>query len=136
MQLLFRIVDRLSRDAARAASLWHAARLARCGRDAMIRAPRTILGGRFIHIGTAFDAFPGLRIEAFDRQTPSVKDLTLSERRILRLIAEARSNKEIAEMLFISVRTVEHHRSNICAKLGLTGKNALLTFALTHKSEL
>lgn len=67
MQLLFRIVDRLSRDAARAASLWHAARLARCGRDAMIRAPRTILGGRFIHIGTAFDAFPGLRIEAFDR---------------------------------------------------------------------
>jgi DNA-binding NarL/FixJ family response regulator len=76
------------------------------------------------------------RIDEFDRQSPSIKDLTDSERRILLLIAEARSNKEIAETLFISVRTVEHHRSNICGKLGLTGKNALLTFALTHKSEL
>jgi DNA-binding NarL/FixJ family response regulator len=76
------------------------------------------------------------RAEEFDRQIPSIKDLTNTERRVLGLIAEARSNKEIAETLFISVRTVEHHRSNICGKLGLTGKNALLTFALTHKSEL
>jgi len=76
------------------------------------------------------------RAEELARQTPSINDLTASERRILRLIAEAKSNKEIAETLFISVRTVEHHRSNICSKLGLTGKNALLTFALTHKSEL
>lgn len=76
------------------------------------------------------------RADNFARQTPSINDLRDSERRVLRLIAEAKSNKEIAEILFISVRTVEHHRSNICAKLGLTGKNALLTFALTHKSEL
>jgi DNA-binding NarL/FixJ family response regulator len=76
------------------------------------------------------------RGKEFDRLTPSIKDLTGAERRILRLIAEAKGNKEIAEALFISVRTVEHHRSNICAKLGLSGKNALLTFALTHKSEL
>ena len=76
------------------------------------------------------------RADEFVRQTPSINDLTASERRILQLIAEAKSNKEIAETLFVSVRTVEHHRSNICSKLGLTGKNALLTFALTHKSEL
>ena len=76
------------------------------------------------------------RVDNFDRQIPSIKDLTASERRILRLIAEAKNNKEIAETLFISVRTVEHHRSNICAKLGLSGKNALLTFALTHRTEL
>jgi len=62
--------------------------------------------------------------------------LSPTERRVLRQIAEAKSNKEIAEVLFISVRTVEHHRSNICAKLGLNGKNALLTYALTHKAEL
>jgi DNA-binding NarL/FixJ family response regulator len=46
------------------------------------------------------------------------------------------SNKQIAEKMFISVRTVEHHRSNICSKLGLTGKNALLSFALTHRWKL
>ena len=76
------------------------------------------------------------RADEFARQTPSIDELTASERRVLGMIAEAKSNKEIAETLFISIRTVEHHRSNICAKLGLTGKNALLTFALTHKTEL
>jgi DNA-binding NarL/FixJ family response regulator len=65
-----------------------------------------------------------------------LETLSPTERRVLRQIAESKSNKEIAELLFISVRTVEHHRSNICAKLGLNGKNALLTFALTHKAEL
>jgi DNA-binding NarL/FixJ family response regulator len=69
-------------------------------------------------------------------QSTLLSGLTASERRVLLLISESKTTKEIAEKMFISVRTVEHHRSNICAKLGLTGKNALLTFALTHKSEL
>jgi DNA-binding NarL/FixJ family response regulator len=69
-------------------------------------------------------------------QGSALENLTTSEQRILQHIAESKSNKEIAAELFISIRTVEHHRSNICAKLGLTGKNALLTFALTHKSDL
>ena len=69
-------------------------------------------------------------------QSTLLNGLTASERRVLLLVAESKSNKEIAEKMFISVRTVEHHRSNICAKLGLTGKNALLSFALAHKSEL
>lgn len=69
-------------------------------------------------------------------QSPSINDLTASERRVLRLIGESKTNQQIAGELSISVRTVEHHRANICAKLGLTGRNALLTFALTHKAEL
>ena len=69
-------------------------------------------------------------------KTSSVDSLTNSEKRVLKLVAEAKNNKQIAEELFISVRTVENHRSNICSKLGLEGKNALLTFALTHKSEI
>ncbi len=62
--------------------------------------------------------------------------LTTSERRVLKLVAEAKSNQQIADELFVSIRTVEHHRSNICAKLNLEGKNALLTFALTNKQEI
>lgn len=65
-----------------------------------------------------------------------LETLTNSERRVLRLVGEAKSNKQIADELFVSIRTVEHHRSNICAKLDLEGKNALLTFALTNKSQL
>jgi DNA-binding NarL/FixJ family response regulator len=76
------------------------------------------------------------RADSLAGQSSSINDLTASERRVLLLVAESKSNKEIAEKMFISVRTVEHHRSNICAKLGLTGRQALLTFALAHKSEL
>lgn len=67
--------------------------------------------------------------------TPPVKELTPRERRVLSLVAKTMSNKQIAEAMAISIRTVEHHRSNICAKLQLSGKNSLLAFALLHKSE-
>jgi len=69
-------------------------------------------------------------------QSAPPDELTPSERRILRLIAQLKSNKEIAAELSISVRTVEHHRSNICSKLGISGKNMLIAYALTHKAEL
>jgi len=70
------------------------------------------------------------------QQPAGLNLLTQAERRVLRLIAAGKLNNEIAEELFVSVRTVEHHRSNICSKLGLNGKHALLTFALTHKPEI
>jgi DNA-binding NarL/FixJ family response regulator len=76
------------------------------------------------------------RADALASQLPSIDALSATERRILLLVAESMTNKQIAEKMFISVRTVEHHRSYICAKLGLSGKNALLTLALTHKSDL
>ncbi len=67
---------------------------------------------------------------------PGLSDLTATERRIVRLIAQQKESKDIAEELTISYRTVENHRANICRKLDLQGHNALLRFALEHKSEL
>jgi len=60
----------------------------------------------------------------------SKEELTQSEKRILKLIGKGKSSKEIAEELFISYKTVENHRSNICKKLGITGNSALLKYAL------
>ncbi|MEQ9300966.1 MAG: response regulator transcription factor [Cyclobacteriaceae bacterium] len=61
--------------------------------------------------------------------------LTPSELKILRLIAQAKSTTEIAEMLFISERTVEKHRSNTLSKLCLSGQpNSLAIWAIEHKS--
>ena len=76
------------------------------------------------------------RSAALGQQTPSLNDLTPAELRILKLIAEYKTSKEIAEQLFISYRTVENHRTNICQKLGIHGSNALIKFALEHKYDL
>jgi DNA-binding NarL/FixJ family response regulator len=76
------------------------------------------------------------RTAAFAEQQPSINDLTPTERRILKLIAENKTSREIAAELFISVRTVERHRLNIGTKLDVHGSNALLKFALEHKQQL
>src|SRR5262245_55226453 len=65
-----------------------------------------------------------------------ILDLSPAERRVLALIAEYKTSKDIAEELSISRRTVETHRTNICQKLGLHGNHALMKFALEHKSSL
>ena len=54
------------------------------------------------------------------RQTPLEKVLTERELAVLRLIAEGRANKAIAETLFVSVKTVEDHCRSLFAKLGVT----------------
>jgi DNA-binding NarL/FixJ family response regulator len=66
----------------------------------------------------------------------ALASLTPTERRVLRLIAEYKTSKEIAEELFVHYRTIENHRTNICAKLGLRGSHALLKFAVEHKAQL
>jgi DNA-binding NarL/FixJ family response regulator len=65
-----------------------------------------------------------------------LSQLTVSELQVLRLIANYKSTREIAEVLFISPSTVETHRKNICCKLGLRGSHALIKFALTHLDKL
>jgi DNA-binding NarL/FixJ family response regulator len=64
--------------------------------------------------------------------------LTPTELRIMRLIANGKTSKEIGADLSIHYRTVENHRTNICRKLELDGEgaNALLRFALQNKSIL
>lgn len=62
--------------------------------------------------------------------------LTASELQILKMISQNKTNAQIAEELFRSIRTVENHRNNICSKLGLKGPHALLLFALEHKNRL
>ena len=59
--------------------------------------------------------------------------LTLSERKIIELIAQQKTSKQIAELLFLSEKTVEGHRSNIIEKLKLPKeKNTLLIWAIQH----
>ena len=65
-----------------------------------------------------------------------LETLTDTERKVLTLIAECKTNKEIAQELFVSARTVETHRNNICKKLDIHGSHALMKFALDHQTQL
>jgi DNA-binding NarL/FixJ family response regulator len=76
------------------------------------------------------------RAQNFERNEPNLARLTPTERRILQLIADYKSNKEIAAELFVHYRTIETHRTNICQKLELQGHKALLKFAVENKFEL
>lgn len=64
------------------------------------------------------------------------RQFTPTERRILQLIAEYKTSRQIAEELHLAPRTIEHHREILCAKLGLEGAHALLRYALEHRNEL
>ena len=70
------------------------------------------------------------------KKNPELGNLTKTERNILRFISENKTSKEIAEVLFLSHRTVENHRTNISNKLNLKGSHSLLKFAIENKSYL
>ena len=76
------------------------------------------------------------RASALKQEKTGLAAITPTERRILRLLSENRTNKEIAEDLFLSPRTIEKHRNNLCRKLDLRGPNKLLQFAIEHRSEI
>lgn len=76
------------------------------------------------------------RADSLTAQKPGLDELTKAERRILKLIGEKKTSKEIGAELFISPRTVEAHRANICNKLDLRGAHSLLQFALENRSSL
>lgn len=75
-------------------------------------------------------------IQAPDDQRLGLSQLTPTEHRILRFLADYKTSKEIAGELGISPRTVETHRSRICQKLNLQGSHALMKFAAQYKSLL
>ena len=60
----------------------------------------------------------------------SYAKLTVREREVLKLIGEGYTSREIAEMLFISINTVERHRTNLMDKLGMHNKSQLIRFAI------
>jgi DNA-binding NarL/FixJ family response regulator len=61
---------------------------------------------------------------------PSSDTLTQRERQILKLIAEGNKNKEIADFLCISIKTVEKHRANLMKKLNLHNASAITAYAM------
>ena len=103
----------------------------------VVHAIREVLAGAALHqlepVG-----HPARRGDAPELRAlpPELQRLTPAEMRVLRLIAEFKSSKEIAEELGIHYRTVENHRTSIAGKLGLVGSHALSRYAALHRDRL
>jgi DNA-binding NarL/FixJ family response regulator len=94
----------------------------------LIGAVRTVAGGRTFLSGDAQRALmdewlEGGRIEPDDPLTPR-------ELEVVKLIAEAYTNRQIAEALSVSEKTVESHRANLLAKLGMRDRVELVRYAI------
>lgn len=106
--------------------------------DDVVESVRSVSRGQH-YLSPALSAFLVRRragAEALQNAKPGLQRLTPAECRILTLIAQDKTSKEIADELGLSPRTVENHRSNICAKLDVHGIHSLVKFAYGNKSRL
>jgi two-component system, NarL family, response regulator NreC len=72
------------------------------------------------------------RIQHAKSETSAATGLTSKEREVVQLIAEGRSTKEIASLLYVSVKTVETHRQHVMSKLGFHSVAELTRFAISE----
>jgi two-component system, NarL family, response regulator NreC len=84
-------------------------------------------GGRYVHpeLGARL-----IQAEAEERARAEADPLSEREHEVLRLIALGHTNQEIANMLYLSVRTVETHRAHITQKLRLSTRAELVRYAI------
>lgn len=93
-------------------------------------------GGRFFNeaiTSLIFEDFYSKEIKAPVRTKTISSDLTKREMEVLEHVAAGRTNKEVAEALFVSVKTVETHKTHILEKLGLKNTAELIMYAVKHK---
>jgi two-component system, NarL family, response regulator NreC len=98
--------------------------------EEVVSAVREIASGRrYVHpaLGARMIA-----AEVEERAAAEADPLSDREREILRLLALGHTNQEIAQQLYISVRTAESHRAHIMQKLRLSNRAELVRYALLH----
>jgi DNA-binding NarL/FixJ family response regulator len=87
-------------------------------------------GGRYV--SSLIQKRLGTEIPVFLRPKKPSADLTSRQREVLQLVAEGRARKEIAQILGVSVKTVEFHKQRITEKLGIHTDAALTAYAIRH----
>jgi DNA-binding NarL/FixJ family response regulator len=98
-----------------------------------LTAIRTVYNGKFYFIGDVTDVLVKKYIDlqkASSNKTSTGNDVSLSKReeQILRMITNDMSNKEIAESLLVSIRTIEAHRLNILRKFQANNIEEVLAY--------
>ena len=88
-------------------------------------------GGTYISSDITSTVIAGF-VANFDQKKKKAELISSREREIVQLLAEGNSNKEIARLLSLSLKTVETHRSNIMHKLGLKSITDLVLYAVRN----
>ena len=104
-------------------------------RETLIQAVWSVhKGGRFFNdaiMKLVFeDFYSHEKLKSTDKKLPN--DLTKREHEILKLVASGKTNKEVADFLFISIKTVETHKTHILDKLGLKNTTELVKYAIKN----
>jgi len=104
----------------------------------VVAAVRSVLGGKHYISPTLTEKLLNRKKKqtAFDEKHPGLERLSPTERKVLKLVAESKTSKQIADELFLSQKTVDNYRFKISEKLGLRGAYSLLKFALENKALL
>ena len=92
---------------------------------------KVLKGGTFYSLEIS-----GLLIESAYNRTRSTPFLTPKEKEVIRYVIDGFSNKEIADKMNISPRTIETHRANVLSKFNLKNTTELIKKILEHKIEL
>jgi two-component system response regulator NreC len=96
----------------------------------VVAAVRAIAGGgSYVHPQLAARM---IAADAQQRAEAAADPLTEREHEVLRLLALGHTNQEIAQQLYVSVRTAETHRAHVMRKLGLGSRAELVRYALAH----
>ena len=101
--------------------------------EELLEAIRTVAaGGVHVNQKMADELSVRLKDDDADAKNP-LRTLTSRELEVFTLIAAGYTNKEIAEKIYVSVKTVEVHRSKIYSKLGITTRAELVQLAIKHR---
>lgn len=104
----------------------------------VIEAVKTVSSGEF-YTSPSISSFIFNRVRKsvdFKSGNPGLEQLTYKEKEVLKFISVGLTSREIADKLFLSYKTIENHRANICKKLDVQGVHSLLKFAIENKQLL
>jgi len=97
----------------------------------LLLALKCVLGGeRFLSPAITTKVVAGFLVKETSANLSIYEVLTVREREVLKLVAEGKRNREIAEYLCISPKTAEKHRTNLMNRLGLHSIAALTSYAI------
>ncbi|HET6380337.1 MAG TPA: response regulator transcription factor [candidate division Zixibacteria bacterium] len=108
--------------------------LKRIGSGELVDVVRTVAGGQsMLDPAVTAAVLQRLRRAAQAEEPDAFRDLTEQERRVLALVAEGRTNREIAAEMDLAEKTVRNYVSSILAKLNLSSRAQAAAFAIRHR---